>query len=114
VLRGRQHPGDAMTPHRRQFIKGQWIEDTAAHAPASNVAEIASVLVQTRPERLASVHAAIEGMTGAEIAQHDPCGKLVVVLDTAEGAAIGESLTHLSLMPHVLSATLIFHGLDAD
>lgn len=101
-----------MTPHRRQFIKGQWIEDTAARAPAGDAAEIASVLVQTRPERLPAVQAAIEEMAGAEIAQQDPCGKLVVVLDSSEGAVIGESLTRLSLMPHVLSATLIFHGLD--
>jgi len=112
ALLGLRHRDDTMTPHRRQFIKGQWIEDTAERAPASNVAEIASVLVQTRPERLASVQAAIEDMAGAEIAQHDPCGKLVVVLDSSEGAAIGESLTRLSLMPYVLSATLIFHGLD--
>ena len=75
-----------MTPHRRQFMKGQWIEETAARAPTRN----------------------------AEIAQHDPCGKLVVLLDSAQGAAIGESLTRLSLMPHVLSATLVFHGMDAD
>jgi nitrate reductase NapD len=102
-----------MTPHRRQFIKGQWIEETATRAAAGSV-EIASVLVQTWPERLAAVQAAIEGLAGAEIAQHDPCGKLVVVLDSSQGAAIGEGLTRLSLMPHVLSATLIFHGMDTD
>ena len=103
-----------MTPHRRQFIKGQWIEETAARAPAGSPAEIASVLVQARPERLAPVQAAIAGMAGAEIAQHDPCGKLVVVLDSSEGPGIGESLTRISLMPHVLSAALIFHGMDVD
>jgi nitrate reductase NapD len=102
-----------MTPHRRQFIKGQWIEETAARASVGN-AEIASILVQTRPERLAPVQAAIAGMAGAEIAQHDPCGKLVVVLDSSEGPGIGESLTRISLMPHVLSAALIFHGMDVD
>lgn len=76
--------------------------------------EIASVLVQTRPERLASVQTAIQGISGAEIAQRDECGKLVVVLDSSAGPTIGESLTQISLMPHVLSATLVFHGLDTN
>jgi|SRR5215216_3413712 len=103
-----------MSPHRRQFIRGQWIAEAAARAPADNTAEIASVLVQTRPERLASVQTAIEGIAGADVAQRDQCGKLVVVLDSSCGRSIGESLTQISLMPHVLSATLVFHGMDTD
>jgi nitrate reductase NapD len=102
-----------MRPHRRQFIRGQWIEEAAASIPAGD-AEIASVLVQTRPERLWSVQEAVQAIPGALIAQRDDCGKLVVVLDSAEGRSIGESLTQISLMPHVLSATLVFHGLDAN
>ena len=102
-----------MSPHRRQFIRGQWVASAAASASVLDAAEIASVLVQTRPERLASVQAAIAEISGAEIAQRDECGKLVVVLDSAGGRSIGESLTQISLMPHVLSATLVFHGMDA-
>jgi|SRR5215211_2090090 len=103
-----------MNPHRRQFIRGQWIADAAASAPVNNTAEIASVLVQARPEHLAAVQAAIEGIAGAEITQCDAYGKLVVVLDSSGGQSIGESLTQISLMPHVLSATLVFHGVDAS
>lgn len=103
-----------MNPHRRQFIRGQWIAEAAASAPADGAAEIASVLVQTRPERLASVQAAIEAIAGADVAQRDECGKLVVVLDSAAGPSIGESLTQISLLPHVLSATLVFHGIDTN
>jgi periplasmic nitrate reductase NapD len=103
-----------MRPHRRQFIRGQWVTDAAASIPVDHAAEIASVLVQARPERLASVQAAIEGIAGADIAQRDDCGKLVVVLDSIGGQSIGESLTQISLMPHVLSATLVFHGVDTN
>ena len=97
-----------MSPHRRQFIRGKWIADAAASAPINNTAEIASVLVQARPEHLAAVQVAIQGIAGAEIAECDAYGKLVVVLDSAAGQSIGDSLTQISLMPHVLSATLVF------
>src|SRR6266540_262513 len=86
----------------------------AEAARAAEAAEIASVLVQTRPERVASVQVAIEGIAGADIAQRDERGKLVVVLDSSAGRSIGESLTQISLMPHVLSATLVFHGVDTN
>jgi len=101
-----------MNLHRRRFIKGAWIADRLA--PADHAGEIASVLVQTRPDRLAGVQAEIERIAGAEVAQRDECGKLVVVLDSAVGQAIGESLTQISLMPHVLSATLVFHAHDTN
>ena len=103
-----------MDPLRRQFIRGQWIAEAAAGPSSGCAAEIASVLVQTRPERLASVQAAIEQIAGASVAQRDACGKLVVVLDSTAGRSIGDSLTEISLMPHVLSATLVFHGVDTN
>lgn len=104
--------GDTMTPHRRQFIRGQWIPQTAESAASRATPEIASVLVQMRPERLDSVHSSIAAIAGAEIAQRDARGKLVVLLDSSGGAPIGETLTKLSLMPDVISATLVFHGMD--
>jgi nitrate reductase NapD len=101
-----------MTPHRRQFIRGQWIPQTAESGANRATPEIASVLVQARPERLDAVQAAIAGIAGAEIAQRDARGKLVVILDSSAGAPIGDTLTKLSLMPDVISATLVFHGMD--
>jgi nitrate reductase NapAB chaperone NapD len=95
-----------MAPHRRQFIRGKWMADAAASAPARDSAEIASLLVQAQPEHLGAVQAAIEGIAGAEIAECDPYGKLVVILDSSRGQSIGDSLTQISLMPHVLSATI--------
>jgi nitrate reductase NapD len=103
-----------MPPHRRQFIRGQWIEETALKSAQRGASEIASVLVQARPECLVAVEDAITGLPGAEVMQRDVRGKLVVVLDSAAGRSIGESLTQISLMPHVLSATLVFHGIEAS
>src|SRR5262245_51810477 len=95
-----------MGPHRRQFIRGLWAADAAASAPARDRADIASVLVQAQPEHLGAVQAAIAGIAGAEIAECDPYGKLVVVLDSSQGQSINDSVTQISLIPHVLSATL--------
>jgi periplasmic nitrate reductase NapD len=101
-----------MVRDRRQFIRGRWIGQTAT-LPSPAGTEIASILVQTRPERLDAVAAAIEAIHGAEIFQRDPKGKLVVVLEADGGDPIGETLTRLSLLPDVITATLVYHAIDA-
>lgn len=72
------------------------------------------MLVQAKPERLDAVQAVIADIAGAEIAQRDDRGKLVVILDSSGGDSIGDNLTKLSLLPDVISATLVFHGLDVS
>ena len=101
-----------MTPHRRQFIRGQWIPQAAERVAPAVGAEVASVLVQARPQRLDAVQAAIAEIRGAQIAQRDERGKLVIVLDSSHGESIGESLTKMSLLPDVISASLVFHGIE--
>jgi len=54
-----------MTRDRRQFIRGRWIPQTAKLPSPGGTAEIASILVQTRPERLAAAEAAIDAIAGA-------------------------------------------------
>jgi nitrate reductase NapD len=55
---------------------------------------------------------AIEALPGAEIYTRDPKGKLVVVLEASDVGVIGTTLNTISLMPHVLTAALVFHGTD--
>jgi len=98
---------------RRQFIHGRWISPTAFAATPEGTVEIASFLLQVRPDRLAAAEAAIAAIPGAEVFQRDPRGKLVVVLEAEDGALIGETLTRLSLMPEVLSASLVYHAIDS-
>jgi periplasmic nitrate reductase NapD len=112
VRQGLQHKGETMLPHRRQFIRGQWIPQAAGTMAHGAASEIASVLVQVRPQRLDAVQAAVAEIPGAQIAQRDERGKLVIVLDSSQGESIGDSLTKMSLMPDVISASLVFHGLD--
>lgn len=102
-----------MVHDRRQFIRGRWIPQTAMAPSPPGTAEIASILVQTRPERLDAVAAAIAAIDGAEVFQRDPRGKLVVVIESCGGDPVGETLTRVSLLPDVITATLVYHAIDA-
>jgi periplasmic nitrate reductase NapD len=92
---------------RREFINGRW-----STASAASPAEIASILVQVRPERLDAAGRAIEALPGTQIYSRDPKGKLVVVIETTDVGAIGTTLNEISLLPDVLTAALVFHGTD--
>ena len=57
--------------------------DDAGRRGTPDVVEIASILVQARPERLDEAARAIEALPGAQIYSRDPKGKLVVVIEAA-------------------------------
>jgi nitrate reductase NapD len=76
--------------------------------------EIASILVQARPERLVEVETAIVSLAGCEIYGRDPMGKLVVVVDAADAGALGTTLNNIALLPDVYTASLVFHAIDAS
>jgi nitrate reductase NapD len=74
---------------------------------------ISSLVVQVRPEALASARQAIAVLPGAEIHGADASGKLVVVLDTADEAEILNAIAHIHDMPGVITASLIYHEIDS-
>jgi periplasmic nitrate reductase NapD len=98
------------TVDRREFLNGRWA--ASAEKGAGMAAEIASILVQARPERLDAVARAIEALPGSQIYSRSPQGKLVVVLEAQRAGEIGSTLTAISSMPHVLTAALVFHATD--
>ena len=104
-------PMQQPTLDRRALISGRIVDPDALVTPPD--AEIASVLVQARPERLAQVEAAIAALTGCEIHARDPKGKLVVVIEAATTGAVGSMLNTIALLPDVFSAALVFHASDA-
>lgn len=97
---------------RRKFLKGRWPERGAEHA--SKPFEVASVLVQVKPERMDAVSCAIEGLSGSQIYSRSPQGKFVVVIEADDIGDIGTRLNAISSMPDVLSAALVFHGTDEE
>jgi nitrate reductase NapD len=95
---------------RRAFLNGRWRR--AAMNETSAPCEIASILVQTKPERLDAAARAIETLPGAQIYSRSPRGKLVVVIEALDAGSIGATLNTISMMPEVLTASLVFHGTD--
>lgn len=93
---------------RREFLHGKWGNDPAG--PPDADFEIASILVQARPERLDAVAGTIEALPGTQIYSRDTRGKLVVVVEASGSDRIGATLNKISLLPGVLTAALVFHG----
>ena len=104
-------PIDQIAIDRRAFISGRLVDANRVIAPPDG--EIASILVQARPERLAEVEAAIVALAGCEIHGRDPVGKLVVVIDAPDAGVIGTTLNTIALLPDVYTASLVFHAIDA-
>ena len=96
---------------RRALISGRLADPGRVITPPG--AEIASVLVQARPERLAEVEAAIAALEGCEVHARDPRGKLVVVIEASNAGALGSMLNTIALLQDVFSAALVFHANDA-
>ena len=97
--------------NRRALITGRALTADPVVAPPGG--EIASILVQARPEQLDEVEAAITGLSGCEIHGRDPRGKLIVVAEADDAGALGSILNTIALLPHVHSASLVFHAMDA-
>jgi periplasmic nitrate reductase NapD len=99
------------TIDRRALIKGRLLNPDLLLAPPGG--EVASILVQARPERLADVEAAIVTLAGCEIYGRDLKGKLVVVVDVPDAGSLGTTLNSIALLPNVYSASLVFHATEA-
>ena len=96
---------------RRTLITGRLLTADRIITPPGG--EIASILVQVRPERLARAEAAIAALAGCEIYGRDPRGKLVVVVDAPDPGSLGTTLNTIAALPDVYSASLVFHAIDA-
>ena len=70
---------------------------------------IASVIVRSRPERLADLKRAIADTPGAAIAAEDAAGRLIVTLESRSERAIAGHIEAFAAMPGVLAATLVVH-----
>ena len=96
---------------RRALITGRILNPDRVVVPPEG--EIASIIVQARPENLDEVATAITALAGCEVHGRDPRGKLIVVVDAPDTGSLGSTLTTISLLPHVHTASLVFHATDA-
>ena len=98
------------TLNRRALITGRVLSADRIIAPPG--AEIASIVVQARPERLAELEAEITALPGCEIHGRDPRGKLVVVTEAPDSGSLGTLLNTIQSLPNVYSAALVFHAIE--
>ncbi|WP_316168558.1 MULTISPECIES: chaperone NapD [unclassified Bradyrhizobium] len=97
--------------NRRALITGRALTTERVIAPPSG--EIASIIVQARPDQLTTVEASILALPGCEIHGRDIRGKLIVVVDAPNAGALGSTMNTIASLPHVHSACLVFHAIDA-
>ncbi|WP_454631944.1 chaperone NapD [Bradyrhizobium cenepequi] len=95
---------------RRALLTGRVLQADRVVPPPGG--EIASILVQTRPDQLHAAEAAITALRGCEIYGRDEKGKLVVVVDAPDAGSLGSTLNAISALPNVYSASLVFHAVD--
>jgi len=95
---------------RRALITGRVLTGDRVVAPPG--CEIASILVQARPECLTEVEQAILALAGCEIHARDIRGKLVVVVEAPDTGTLGTTLNTITLLPHVHTASLVFHATE--
>ena len=98
------------TLNRRALITGRVLGADRIIPPPGY--EIASIIVQARPERLAEVETAIVALPGCEIHGRDPRGKLVVVTEAPDAGSLGTMLNTIQSLPNVYSAALVFHAIE--
>ncbi|KWV60459.1 nitrate reductase [Bradyrhizobium macuxiense] len=97
--------------NRRALITGRALSVDPVAVPPGG--EIASILVQVRPEQLQDVEASIAAFPGCEVHGRDVRGKLVVVVEALGAGSLGSTLNAIAALPHVYSASLVFHAIDA-
>jgi nitrate reductase NapD len=98
------------TLNRRALITGRVLSADRVISPPGY--EIASILVQARPDRLADVEAEITALPGCEIHGRDARGKLVVVTEAPDAGSLGTMLNTIQSLRHVYSAALVFHAIE--
>ena len=98
------------TLNRRALITGRVLGTERVIPPPG--CEIASIIVQARPERLAALEAEIAAIPGCEIHGRDARGKLVVVTEAPDAGSLGTILNTIQSLGDVYSAALVFHAIE--
>lgn len=97
-------PGECNHFDRRQRVDGPINMTNSVH--------ISSLIVHARPECLVDIERVISAEDGAEVPASDPCGKLIVVMETSDSSSVTVFADKIAVMPGVISANLVYHHID--
>ncbi|AJD53400.1 nitrate reductase NapD [Thalassospira sp. MBR-102] len=73
------------------------------------VGVISSMIIQSRPENMTAIKAALLNMPDTEISADDPSGKIVVVMEAASDRQLADGMKEIGDIPGVLGVNLVFH-----
>ncbi len=73
------------------------------------VGVISSMIIQSRPENMTAIKAALLKMSDTEISADDPSGKIVVVMEAESDRQLADGMKEISDIPGVLGVNLVFH-----
>lgn len=90
---------------RRELISGP------SREASETIAHISSLVIQATPARLSTVREAVR-QYGGDVAVEDARGKIVAVLECAHSTEIADFSDRMSKVPGVISANLVYHGID--
>ncbi|MTD37738.1 chaperone NapD [Erwinia sp. CPCC 100877] len=72
--------------------------------------QVCGLMVQTRPEDVATVASALNALPGSEVAASDAeTGKLAVVMEAASGRALLNNIESARELAGVLAVSLVYH-----
>jgi nitrate reductase NapD len=91
------------TSTRRDFLGGR---------SASKDTHIASVLVQAWPEKMSGIEREINEIPGVETHATKVPGKLIVIIETENGAGLMGAMDRIGEADGVITASLIYHHME--
>lgn len=75
---------------------------------------ICGVLVHANPSKLAAVRAALIGLSGVEIHESAPGGRLVLTVEDTATSTAFDTMTAIHRLDGIVAASLVYHHFDAD
>lgn len=74
--------------------------------------EISSMILRSKPERLAHVRDQLLGIPGVEIHGDTGDGRIVVTVEDGDGYKVGDSITRLHEVDGVMAISLVYEYCD--
>lgn len=74
--------------------------------------QIASVLVQARPEQAEEIARAIDSLSDAESYRTEAPSRLIVAIEAASDADLMEAMSDIADMDGVISTSLVYHQIE--
>ncbi|MGD2075505.1 MAG: chaperone NapD [Gammaproteobacteria bacterium] len=76
---------------------------------------LSGILVVSAPAHMDAVIHALRGLSGVDVHQQDRSrGRLIVTQEAPSVGAAAEGLQRIKVLPHVITAELVYHRFDED